>query len=930
METPTLPSPASGGGKWRAKADGRFFRNRHVNRDFVLACVVAALLSIGFAAWITGRIDGGTVTNAVNGFGKAAAALIAAAACIVAAVRLHGRTRVAWALLGSSAIAWAAGEGARSYIDTIQDLAAPFSSVVAGGYLAAVPLAALGLAFFPGRRRAGSRIAMLLDGAIMASALLLISWATFGSIYAAAADLSSSSLMALAHPIGDIVIAVVAVLLLGRLAGAMRLPLLLVVVGVSANVLSDTAVTYLTTVDANAPTQNIGIGWVAGYLLIALGAVRAVLVGSSESPADERAPGHWTLALPYIPVAIAAGIAVLINANSAPQPILLWNLMVVVGLVIARQLVVIWDTRALDQKLESHAAALKDSEAHFRSLVQNSGDVVLLADADGVVRFVSTSVDRFFAYSSTELIGQPFTELLHPSDRPSFVSGLSKALTASAIPVAVSCRVRHKLGSWTHCEVTITNLLHRSSSQALVLNIRDVTDRKEMEERLAYLGAHDPVTNLPNRIAFRDQVDEALERSTPGHAIAVLALDIDDFKLVNDALGQRAGDDVLGMVGGRLGKIVPAGDVVARIGADEFAILMTTVLTDTQPVRLAERVFEHFRAPFKVEAREMVLRLSIGIAAQGAPEDTAENLMRNAEIALNAAKAAGKGRYERFEPKQHAAVSDRMELQSDLARALERRQFVLHYQPSVRLGDGLILGFEALVRWNHPRRGLLAPGDFLALAEETGMISALQRWVLGQACADGRLWQLRFPAEPALQVSVNISQHGLADADLVADVTHACTAAGFPPERLILELTEGATLKGKATVSRLLELHERGVSVALDDFGARAAPMSALRDLPVDIVKLDHSFVGRMDTSPTDAAVARAVIDLGKALGMITIADGIERADQLAMLRQMGCIAGQGYYLSRPLPAAGVERLLAACGGDGGLVLPAFRLDRTS
>jgi predicted signal transduction protein with EAL and GGDEF domain len=387
---------------------------------------------------------------------------------------------------------------------------------------------------------------------------------------------------------------------------------------------------------------------------------------------------------------------------------------------------------------------------------------------------------------------------------------------------------------------------------------------------------------------------------------------------------------VLVMVGGRLGKIVPAGDVVARIGADEFAILMKTVLNDSQPVRLAERIFEHFRAPFKVDEREMVLRLSIGIAAQTAPEDTAENLMRSADIALDAAKAAGKGRYERFEPKQQTAVSDRMELQSDLARALERRQFVLHYQPSVRLGDGLILGFEALLRWNHPRRGLLSPGDFLPLAEQTGIISALQRWVLGQACADGRLWQLKFPVEPSLQVSVNISQHGLADADLVADVMLACTAAAFPPERLILELTEGASLKGKATVSRLLELHERGVSVALDDFGADAAPMSALRDLPVDIVKLDHSFVGRMDTSPPDAAVARAVIDLGKALGMITIADGIERADQLAMLRQMGCIAGQGYYLSRPLPAAGVERLLAACSGDGGLILPAFRLDRAS
>jgi len=304
--------------------------------------------------------------------------------------------------------------------------------------------------------------------------------------------------------------------------------------------------------------------------------------------------------------------------------------------------------------------------------------------------------------------------------------------------------------------------------------------------------------------------------------------------------------------------------------------------------------------------------------------------MRNADIALNAAKARGKGRYERYEETQHVAVSDRMDLQSDLGHTLERRQFVLHYQPAVRLSDGMIMGFEALVRWNHPRRGLLAPGDFLAMAEETGMISALQRWVLGQACADGKHWQQMFPANPALLISVNISQHGLVEADLVADVTNACTAAAFPPDRLILELTEGATLEGQATVSRLLELHEGGVSVALDNFGAHAAPLSALRDLPVDIVKLDHSFVARMATSATDATVARAVIELGTALGMITIADGIERADQLAMLRQMGCIAGQGYFLSRPLPAAGVERLLAASAGEGGLMLPSLQIDRAS
>jgi diguanylate cyclase (GGDEF)-like protein/PAS domain S-box-containing protein len=904
----------------------------HVDRDFVLASGFAALLTATFTGWLWLQIDGTVVSGAIDDFGEAAAAVIAAASCGVAAWRHEGRTRLAWALLGGSALLWSVGEGARSYFEVILGQRVPFPSPADIGYLAAVPLAVAGIAVISRRPRAVSALAFLLDGAIMTGALLLISWATvLGPVYRSGAQSLLSAVVGLAYPVGAIVIAVMALTLVGRIASSSRLPLLLVVAGLFSNLLSGSAFAYLTSVNAYGPVLIIDTGWVAGYLLIALGAVRAALVPRSQLQPDDRRPGPRTLALSYIPVAIAAVIAVVGNVGGSQDPLLLWDLMMVVALVLIRQLVTLWENTALNQKLETQSAKLRESEGHLRSLVQNSGDVVMLADGDGTVRFVSTSIDRFFAYSPTELIGQPFTELLHPDDRPTFAEGLKKALAASAHPIPVSCRFRHKLGSWTHCQVTITNLLHQSSPQALVLNIRDVTDRKEMEERLAHLAAHDPVTSLPNRLSFRNQLDEALESSQPGRGIAVLAVDIDDFKLVNDALGERASDDLLGMIGQRLGKIVPPGDVVARMGADEFAVLMKGVVHEGQPVRLAERIVEHFKAPFKVQEREIMLRLSMGIAAQTGPEDTAETLMRNADIALNAAKAHGKGRYERYESQQHAALSDRMELTSDLARALERRQFVLHYQPAVRLRDGVLLGFEALVRWNHPRRGLLSPGDFIGLADETGLIVPLQRWVLGQACADGRHWQIQFPVEPALHVSVNISHRGLADADLLVDVSHACTAAAFAPDRLVLELTQGATLEGKDTLARLLELHQRGVRLALDDFGAGSAPLTALRDLPVDIVKLDHSFVGRMAASATDATVARAVIDLGNTLGMITMADGIERAEQLVALQALGCIAGQGYYLSRPLAAAGVERLLTECDADGGrLRLPSFRLEKTA
>jgi diguanylate cyclase (GGDEF)-like protein/PAS domain S-box-containing protein len=903
---------------------------RHANRDFLAAAVLAALLTVGFGAWMALRPEGGAQSDdALRRFGEAGAALIAAVACMVAATFHSGRSRFAWVLLGTGALAWAAGEGIGAYYEFIgEQLRYPPLTDI--GHLVSVPLAVAGIAVFPGRHRGTSRMAFLLDGAILAGALVLISWATvLGGVYHNNTGVGASALTGLAYPISDIVMAVMALLLVGRTAGPGRLPLLLVMTGIFANLLTDSASVYLTTVTGHAPAEVMGTGWVAGFLLKALGAVRAALLAGSATRVDNRPPGRWTIFVPYIPVAVAAVIAVLKNVSGPPEALLLWDLIVVVALVIVRQFIVIMDNQRLNQKLASQSEALRESEDHFRALVQNSGDAVLLADADGMVRFASSSIDRFFAYSSTELVGQPFSELLHPEDQPAFAAGLKKALSASALPVVVHCRFRHKLGGWTHCEVTITNLLHRSSSQAIVLNIRDVTDRKDMEARLAHLAAHDPVTSLPNRLSFRNQLDEGLERSVPGRAVAVLALDIDDFKLVNDALGERASDDLLGMIGGRLGKLVAPGDVVARLGADEFAVLMYNVVQDDQPVRLAERIVEHFKAPFNVQEREIILRLSMGIAAQAGRGDTAETMMRNADIALNAAKALGKGRFERYEPQQHAAVSNRMELESDLARAIQRRQLVLHYQPAVRLRDGVVLGFEALVRWNHPRRGLLSPADFIALADATGLIAPLQRWVLGQACADGRHWQIQFPAAAALQISVNVSRRGLEDADLATDVAHACTAAAFAPERLVLELTQGATLEGKDTLTRLLELHESGVKLALDDFGAGSAPLTALRDLPVDIVKLDHSFVARMAASATDATVARAVIDLGNTLGMMTMADGIERAEQLAALQALGCIAGQGYLLSRPLTAPAVERLLAECDvAGGGLRLPSFRLEK--
>ncbi len=297
-------------------------------------------------------------------------------------------------------------------------------------------------------------------------------------------------------------------------------------------------------------------------------------------------------------------------------------------------------------------------------------------------------------------------------------------------------------------------------------------------------------------------------------------------------------------------------------------------------------------------------------------------------MALCMAKARGKWRYQKYEPVLRAAALERIELEADLQRAVQHNEFVLHYQPAVTLASGNILAIEALVRWNHPKRGLLLPADFLSLAKETGLIVPLGRWVLKQACQDGRQWQRQFTGTPPLLVSVNMTGRELQEARLVTDVAEAAQTTGLDAGTLVLELTDGAGIEDTETLAKLCELHKRGVKLALDNFGAGSSSLASLRDLPVDIVKLDHSFVARMESSMTDAAVVRAVVALGNAVGLVTVADGIERADQLVALRAMGCHAGQGYYLSKPLPAEALESLLAgwADGSPRDQLPPALRL----
>jgi diguanylate cyclase (GGDEF)-like protein/PAS domain S-box-containing protein len=627
------------------------------NRRFVAATIVAALLTVAFGLWVTFRFGGVTLTERIDDLGEAAAAFAAAIACGAAARRHVGRSRLAWSLIGASAFVWSAGEAVWSYYEVGLGHQVPFPSLADAGFLGAVPFAAAGvLLFTAATHRAGTRLATVLDGAIIAGSLLAVSWATIlETIYSAGGDSPFTQAISLAYPISDVVILTMLLLLLaGRARGQDRLRVLLLAGGLVANLLADSGFAYLTTVNSYGPAQPIDTGWVAGYFLIALAGFRAWLFPVAPPRPSDQLPSRWRLLLPYIAMAAA------VIASSADSLItgsvdafLFYDLVIVAVLVVVRQFMMLADNVTLNQRLQEQTAALQKREEHLRSLVEHSSDAATLADSDGVIRFQSTSVQRIFAYAPGELVGTRLVDLAPVSDRPALLNCLSDALKASAHPTSVTCRLRHKLGPWTHCEITITNLLYLPSVEGLVVNIRDVSDRKRLEEKVTHQAGHDPLTNLANRTAFRTALEQALGRAESPRRISVLMVDVDDFKAVNEAFGSEIGDQLLASVGARLEQIVPTDAVLARLRSDEFAILLPHTPIG-EAGSLAESIVDQFGASFRAGQTEVSLPLSIGGAGLVSGQETGSDLLRNADLALRVAKEKGRARYQRYEPGMRA------------------------------------------------------------------------------------------------------------------------------------------------------------------------------------------------------------------------------------------------------------------------------------
>ena len=564
---------------------------------------------------------------------------------------------------------------------------------------------------------------------------------------------------------------------------------------------------------------------------------------------------------------------------------------------------------ALDRELMTEAVHSQRSEARFQTLVQNASDVILIVRPDTTISYQTPSVRRILGYEPADLEGRQFTSLLHPDDVEQALAVYTGVAFRAGTSVTAEWRVEHKDGNWHHVEVVATNLLDDPTVEGCVLTMRDVSERKGLEEELKHQAFHDALSGLANRALFQDRLEQALARAVRSStSVAVLFLDLDDFKLVNDSLGHDAGDRLLAEVADRINGSLRAGDTAARFGGDEFAVLVEQTEGLEEACEVADRIIAELNRAMFVEDREIHTRASIGVALSPMGLETPAELIQAADVAMYAAKARGKGSYEVYQPSLRLAMLERLEQTADLQRAVANQEFVLHYQPIVSIDGEDGVGLEALVRWNHPEQGLLLPQEFIGLAEETGLIVPLSRWILHEACFQARRWQ-HLHSVSRLRMSVNISGRHFQDENFIRDVSTALTATGFDPNCLVLEITEGVLIKdAESVIDRMLELKALGVRFAIDDFGTGYSSLSYIKRFPIDILKIDKSFV---DGVVEDRALAEVIVQLGRTLNLQTVAEGIEQARQIESLRSFGCQFGQGFYLSRPLPTDKVDDYLS-------------------
>ena len=587
-------------------------------------------------------------------------------------------------------------------------------------------------------------------------------------------------------------------------------------------------------------------------------------------------------------------------------------------------LVLLFDIYSLYQQFQIHRIRrqLMSRDDMFRVISENAADLIAVVDANGKRIYNSPSYERLLGYTAEELRTTSTLEQVHPDDRARVAHAAEQA-RKSGYSERIEYRILHKDESWRVLESTASAVRDASGkSNSLVIVNRDITDRKRAEERLQHDAFHDALTELPNRALFLDRLGRAFSRAKrhPEYKFAVLFVDIDDFKKFNDSLGHAAGDDVLVQIAQRFtsllrkddtvshqpheGEVSSASqDSVARLGGDEFTILIEDIHDASDPIRVATRIQKVLAAtPLSIEGQEVFASASVGIALSTSPHDSAAGLLRDADLAMYRAKALGKARCEVFDTAMHATAVTRLKLETELRKAIEHGELRVHYQPIVRLSDTKIVGFEALVRWERPHVGLVLPAEFIVVAEESGLILPMNRWLRLEACHKMRSWQAEFPSNPPLTLSLNVTAKEFAHPGLINDIVQALEQTGLEPSSLQLEIVETVAMRDAEKPENVLrQAKSLGVRLSIDDFGTGYSSLSRLRHFPADTLKIDRSFISRMDIDADNRAVVRTIVALAHNLGLTVVAEGTETLEEVNELLAIDCEYAQGYFFSRPV-----------------------------
>jgi diguanylate cyclase (GGDEF)-like protein/PAS domain S-box-containing protein len=590
-------------------------------------------------------------------------------------------------------------------------------------------------------------------------------------------------------------------------------------------------------------------------------------------------------------------------------------------------LVLLFDIYTVYQHLQLQRIRrrLLEREQLFHLITENAADMIAVVDPQGRRLYNSPAYEKILGYSAEELAATSAIEQVHPDDRARVLEAAQKAhLTGRGD--RLEYRIRHRDGSWRVLESTSSAIPGlNGKTEGLVIVNRDITERKRAEALLEHRAFHDGLTNLPNRALFLDRLQRAIAVSQRHRdfKFAVLLIDIDEFRVFNDSLGHTAGDELLIQIARRLTACLRGADTVsresnktagdntlARPGGDEFVVLAAELRDPSDAIRMSERIQERLATPFAVSGHEIVITAGIGIVFSGTSTTNAEDVLRDAEIAMYRAKHAGKARCEVFDNAMQAGAVKRLQLETDLRKALEAGEFRVYYQPLVALEDSRIVGFEALTRWQRPQ-GIVMPGEFIAVADETGLILPMNRQLLVEACQQLRRWHSLFPSDPPLAMCVNVTEKQFAQPDLASQISDILQQTGVDPRCLDLEITENIAM-GDAERSAVVlsELKAVGVRLSIDDFGTGYSSLSRLQRFPVDTLKIDRSFISGIGSGHETHEIVRIIVVLAHSLGLKVVAEGIETAEQMEMLKCFGCELGQGYLFSRPGAADTIEHVL--------------------